>query len=68
MPNNSKSRTRLQPDQRKHRFFLSPYQGMAFTKCPKCDNKTKLRKIPLAIHVEPLQLVVINKECKPSKD
>jgi hypothetical protein len=33
----------------RHYFFLSTYQEEAFTKCPKCNNKTKVRKFPLAI-------------------
>ena len=39
-----------------HRFFLNPYEDMAFTKCPKCEAKTKVRKFPLVIHIEPTQL------------
>ena len=48
----------------RHYFFLSPYQEEAFTKCPKCNNKTKVRKYPLAIHIEPHQLFFLNKTCK----
>jgi len=49
---------------RKHYFFLNPYKDAAFTKCPKCESKTKIRKFPLVIHVEPQQLVLLNKKCK----
>lgn len=54
----------------RHRFFLNPYIDCAFTKCPKCDTKTKLRKFPLVIHIEPKQLFLLNKQCKycPSCD
>ena len=48
----------------KHNFLLSPYQDAAFTRCPKCERKTKLRKFPLVIHIEPRQLFVLNKKCK----
>jgi len=48
----------------KHYFFLNPYEDCAFTKCPKCNNKTKVRKFPLVIHIEPNQLFVLNKNCK----
>lgn len=48
----------------RHRFFLSPYKDIAFTKCPKCDGKTKLRKFPLVIHIEPKQIFVLNKNCR----
>ena len=47
-----------------HRFFLNPYEDAAFTKCPKCESKTKVRKFPLVIHIEPSQLFVLNKRCR----
>lgn len=55
---------------KRHKFFLNPYQDCAFTKCPKCETKTKIRKIPLVIHIEPQQLFLLNKQCKycPSCD
>ncbi|MCC5605014.1 hypothetical protein [Nostoc favosum] len=55
---------------KRHRFFLNSYSDCAFTKCPKCDSKTKLRKFPLVIHIEPKQLFLLNKQCKycPSCD
>lgn len=49
--------------QTKHYFFLNPYKD-SFTKCPKCNKKTKLRKFPLVIHIEPNQFFVLNKICK----
>ncbi len=48
----------------RHRFFLNPYPDMAFTKCPKCETKTRQRKLPLVIHIEPRQLFVLNKLCR----
>ena len=45
-------------------FFLNPYEDAAFSKCPKCERPTKIRKFTLAIHVEPQQLVFINKICR----
>jgi len=48
----------------KHYFFLNPYKDGAFTKCPRCDSKTKIRKFPLVVHVEPQQLVLLNKKCR----
>ena len=56
--------TKQKQQQTKHYFFLNPYEDSAFTKCPKCDNKTKLRKFPLVIHIEPNQFLVLNKICK----
>ena len=52
------------PNTKRHRFFLNPYEEYAFTKCPKCDTKTRIRKFPLVIHIEPRQLFLLNKECK----
>lgn len=49
---------------RKHYFFLNPHDSYALTKCPKCQDKTKLRKFPLVINVEPSQILVLNKKCR----
>ncbi|MEW6493871.1 MAG: hypothetical protein AB1589_15380 [Cyanobacteriota bacterium] len=56
--------TRLGKKPTRHKFFLNPYQDARFTSCPKCDGKTKLRKFPLFIHVNPLQPIVLNKTCR----
>jgi len=48
----------------RHRFFLNPYQEHAFTRCPRCEGKTKVRKFPLVFHVEPQQMVILNKSCR----
>jgi hypothetical protein len=45
-------------------FFVNPYNDAAFSKCPKCEDPTKVRKFALAIHIEPQQLVFINKKCR----
>jgi hypothetical protein len=49
---------------KKHYFFLNPYEDAAFTKCPKCDRKTMVRKFPLVIHIEPRQIFLLNKKCR----
>ena len=46
------------------RLFLNPYDDFAFTKCPKCDAKTKVRKFPLVIHIKPDSVCVLNKSCR----
>jgi len=51
------------PQKRRYYFFLNPYQDAAFTKCPKCLSKTKIRKFPLVIHIDPQQLFLLNKQC-----
>ena len=49
---------------RRHYFFLNPYHDQAFTRCPKCNEQTKLRKFPLVVHIEPAQMLCLNKNCK----
>ena len=49
---------------KRHKFFLNSYEDCAFTKCPKCETKTKVRKFPLVIHIELRQLFLLNKQCK----
>jgi hypothetical protein len=48
----------------RHYFFLNPYENEAFTRCPTCGEKTKVRKYPLVIHIEPHQILCLNKSCK----
>ena len=60
----SGGRRRLGKQPPRHRFFLNPYPDVRFTVCPRCSGKTRLRKLPLVVHVEPLELVVLNKGCR----
>ncbi len=52
------------PKEERHYFFLNPYDDMAFTVCPKCEEKTKIRKYCLLIHIEPKHLLSLNKSCR----
>jgi hypothetical protein len=54
----------IKPERRKHYFFLNPYEDAAFTKCPQCGENTKIRKFPLAINIDPEQLLLLNKKCR----
>ena len=54
----------IKTERRRHYFFLNPYVDAAFTKCPKCENNTKIRKFPLVIHIDPQQLLLLNKKCR----
>ena len=45
-------------------FFPNPYKDNAFSRCPQCGRKTKIRKFPLVIHVDPDQVLLINKKCR----
>jgi hypothetical protein len=48
----------------RYRFFLNPYTDVRFTTCPQCHGKTSQRKLPLVIHIDPMQLVALNKTCR----
>lgn len=48
----------------RYRFFLNPYADMACTRCPKCEAKTRQRKLPLVIHIDPDTLCILNKTCR----
>jgi hypothetical protein len=47
-----------------YRFCLNPYSDVRYTSCPLCGAKMRQRKLPLLIHVAPMQPVAINKICK----
>ena len=49
-------------------FILNPYTDARFTRCPGCNQKTKQRKLPLFIHVEPLNPIVLGKTCRYCPD
>jgi len=51
----------LQP---KYNFSMNPYPEFRFSKCPDCHNKTGQRKLPLAIHIDPKNLIVLNYTCR----
>ena len=48
----------------RYKFFLNPYQDARFTGCPKCETKTRQKKLPLAIHIDDWGMVVLNKTCR----
>jgi hypothetical protein len=45
-------------------FVLNPHSQARFTKCPQCETKTRVRKIPLVIHVPAVGLVTLGKRCR----
>ena len=63
-PRKRQSKGRLGKQPPRYHFFLNPYQDARFTSCPKCGGKTKLRKLPLVIHVEGPVLLSLNKTCR----
>ena len=52
----------------KYTFILNPYTDARFTRCPGCDQKTKQRKLPLFIHIDPMSPVVLNYTCRYCPD
>jgi len=55
---------RLGKQKPRYKFFLNPYSDVRFTRCPQCQGKTKQRKLPLLIHVDPMNLMALNKTCR----
>jgi hypothetical protein len=63
-PPRRKEHRRLGKAAPRYRFFLNPYADVRFTKCPQCRRTTKVKKLPVVIHVDPMQLVALNKTCR----
>jgi hypothetical protein len=45
-------------------FILNPYAEYRFTRCPSCGRKMSQRKLPLFIHVDPMNPVALNYTCR----
>jgi hypothetical protein len=63
------NRTRGQKDRigalpPRYAFILNPHADTKFTKCPRCEARTSLRKLSLVIHVEDFGLVILGKRCR----
>jgi hypothetical protein len=48
----------------RYAFILNPFADARFTKCPRCDAKTRIRKLPLVIHIDKVGLVLLGKTCR----
>ena len=51
----------------RYSFVLNPHVRERFRKCPSCDAPTRIRKLPLVVHVEHPggpRLVLLNKTCR----
>jgi len=51
----------------RYALVLNPHVRERFTKCPSCDASTRIRKLPLVVHVEHPpgpRLVLLNKACR----
>jgi hypothetical protein len=45
-------------------FVLNPHADAGFTKCPRCEATTLVRKLSLVTHVEDFGLVLLGKTCR----
>ncbi len=45
----------------KYTFILNPYTDARFSSCPRCEQPTKVRKLPFFVHVDPKVPVIVNK-------
>jgi hypothetical protein len=57
-------KTRIGAQSPRYSFLLNPHVGQRFTHCPRCEAKTRVRKIPLVIHVDPVGAVMLRKTCR----
>ena len=48
----------------RYAFFLNPHANEAFTRCPRCKAKTRVRKMALVVHVDSVGLVLLRKTCR----
>jgi hypothetical protein len=48
----------------RYSFALNPHKEMRCTRCPQCEQTTRLRKFALLIHVEEFGLMVLGKTCR----
>lgn len=64
-PSSKMKQTEIGMIPEKYYFFLNPYPHRIFTKCPKCDNKTNQKKLPITIEIEKKKMFLnINKTCR----
>ncbi len=48
----------------RYSFALNPHADYRATSCPGCKAKTRVRKIPLVIHVDGVGLRILRKTCR----
>jgi hypothetical protein len=60
----SKRKQRMGALPPRYAFVLNPHAEAGFTKCPRCEAKTHVRKLSLVIHVEDFGLVLLGKTCR----
>ena len=48
----------------RYNFFLNIFTDTRFTTCPQCEGKTKARKLPIVININPNIPMVLDKMCR----
>src|SRR5689334_837676 len=48
----------------RYSFFLNPYPNERFTRSPRCKAATRVRKMPVVIHLDDFGLVRLRKTCR----
>jgi hypothetical protein len=48
----------------RYAFVLNPHADAKFTRCPRCETRTRLRKVSLVIHLEGFGVVLLGKTCR----
>lgn len=48
----------------RYSFALNPHQDARFTRCPLCEQKTRLRKFALFIYIEDAAAMALGKTCR----
>ena len=49
----------------RYNFFLNPHSDCVFSKCPKCEIPTRLKKLPLTIAIKKIRMMLnLNKTCR----
>ena len=64
MPTRPRQTDRMGALPPRYSCFLNPHPNERFTRCPRCKATTRLRKIPLVIHVDSMGLVLLRKTCR----
>lgn len=66
-PDAKDRKTRMGALPPRYSFVLNPHADARFTKCPRCEAQTRIRKLPLVIHVDHVDgpsLAILGKTCR----
>jgi hypothetical protein len=51
----------------RYSFMMNPYPDQRISRCPVCEQRTGQRKLPLLIHINPMNLIALNYTCRYCK-